>query len=119
MKCAGSYECIFGEALDADDPCRTSKTLSVEVQEVLDWMCRRSAEEVREHREAMCVWFERMAEEFHASGTCAEWYKESDPAIRRLGRHVNGPLMDALIEIAEHGDVRCPLLFLVCTCVSW
>jgi hypothetical protein len=62
-------------------------------------------------REKIISEIEAMANELKSGGRVEQWLLNSDPHIRRVSQHVNGPLMMALAKTANYHDASCVDVF--------
>jgi len=99
------------QAFEMDDPCKCTAKVSPEMHKVIAWMGQHTAEEVYDFRENVMVWIEQAAAEFKNSGECEAWFEGCEPAVAKISAKINGPLMEMLIDAAEHSDKGCPSLF--------
>ena len=86
-------------------------SLPAEVEECFDWMRQRSALEAMQQRELVTQAIERDASRFLESGVVDDWFGNADIEIRRICKDVNGPLLELLLKISDHSDVKCADLF--------
>jgi len=92
----------------------------MDVCEVLMWLGRTPAAEVKRYREGVVSEIEALAARLIQSGMCDDWMAQCDDDMRAVAAEVNGPLMEALVGRSSHADTHCPELFRegVCSCAA-
>ena len=85
--------------------------LENEIVENLSWRKSVSNKEAMAFRERETAKIERMAIDCKLAGDVAKWFQNSDPAIKHMCRHVNGPLLEKLVLQINYRDAKCVDIF--------
>ena len=98
-------------ALEQPDPFKADPAVRADVEGAKKWIADHRPDVVFEDREETMQCIERHAQKLWASGEVDRWFLGCDAGVRRVSRGVNGPLLDDLVEAADHCDHACPDMF--------
>lgn len=77
----------------------------------LDWMSKRSPEQIMHEREAMISALEEAGKRMWETGLVAQWFATADPQTRAVASKVNGYLLEVLLTATSYVQPTCGDLF--------
>ena len=78
--------------------------LDNQINDTLEWIARRSDDEIIAHREAQITKIEKLAKHYEDAGIVDEWFKDTEEGVRKISQRVNGPLWTALLKQTVYED---------------
>ena len=85
-------------ACTMEDPFVCTPEVNADIRKCLDWQTSRSAAVIMNERELATQQIESSGCKFWESGSCAEWFNDTDPAVAFIAKDVNGPLCEELVS---------------------
>ena len=99
-------------ALQSKDPFSVDSPQSDDMINVgVEWRKSVSNKEATAFREQAISNIEQIGASLRAHGQVEEWFADVDPAIQRVCKHVNGPLIETLVNKISFHDKQCVELF--------
>ena len=86
-------------------------SIDADVLAALEWIASMTPEESMQQREAALKKIEELGQQYWRNGTVEQWFAAADPQIKKVCQTCNGPLLETLLKVAGHEDMRCLSLF--------